>query len=125
MTNEDATPARTQDIIPIYRKICKETGKDPVSVRSIRVNLAALSQLGITSRLEITVPAGSPPPSKSKEQWKQWGGRVVNHLVSSDSRNSGSGGEGRHSYPVPTSRTSHNSCLCSRSADSSEWPDQS
>jgi len=53
MTTENATPARTQEIILIYRKICEETGKDPVSVRSIRDNLAALSQLGITSRNEV------------------------------------------------------------------------
>jgi cell division control protein 6 len=53
MTMEDTTPARTQDIIPMYRKICEEVGKNPVSVRSIRDNLAALSQLGITSRDEI------------------------------------------------------------------------
>jgi cell division control protein 6 len=53
MSAEDETPARTQEIIPVYRRLCEETGKDPVSVRSIRDNLAALSQLGITSRNEI------------------------------------------------------------------------
>jgi cell division control protein 6 len=53
MSAEDKTPARTQEIIPNYRKMCEDAGKDPVSVRAIRDNLAALSQLGITSKNEI------------------------------------------------------------------------
>ena len=53
LNGEGETPSRTQEILPVYRRYCDEVGRDPVSVRSVRDNLASLGQLGIISRNEI------------------------------------------------------------------------